>query len=346
MADQKQVEKLLKGEKAWNSWRIKNPVITSPDLIGADLSGANLTMVNLIGANLTKADLSGANLIGAALSRANLIGADLIGADLTTASLIWADLAMANLTMASLRWADLSCADLSRANLSGANLTKANLTRDSFGETILGDTDLTDAKGLESGWHKGPSTIDHRTLMRSGNLPLTFLRGCGLPNRLIDYLPSLLKQAIEFYSCFISYSSKDDKFTQRLYADLQNNDVRCWFAPKNLKIGQRVRSTIDEAIRFRDKLILIFSKNSIESDWVEHEVHEAREEEKKRRTIVLFPIRIDDAVMKTEFGWAKQIRQADKDGRHIGDFRKWKNHDAYQKSLDRLLRDLKVTPRD
>jgi hypothetical protein len=28
--------------------------------------------------------------------------------------------------------------------------------------------------------------------------------------------------------------------------------------------------------------------------------------------------------------------------RHIGDFTRWKNHDAYQKALDRLLRDLRI----
>jgi hypothetical protein len=28
--------------------------------------------------------------------------------------------------------------------------------------------------------------------------------------------------------------------------------------------------------------------------------------------------------------------------RHIGDFTHWKEHDAYQKALDRLLRDLRV----
>ena len=28
--------------------------------------------------------------------------------------------------------------------------------------------------------------------------------------------------------------------------------------------------------------------------------------------------------------------------RHIGDFTRWKEHDAYQKALDRLLRDLRV----
>jgi hypothetical protein len=28
--------------------------------------------------------------------------------------------------------------------------------------------------------------------------------------------------------------------------------------------------------------------------------------------------------------------------RHIGDFTRWKEHDAYTKALDRLLRDLRV----
>ena len=27
---------------------------------------------------------------------------------------------------------------------------------------------------------------------------------------------------------------------------------------------------------------------------------------------------------------------------HIGDFTRWKEHDAYQKALDRLLRDMRV----
>jgi hypothetical protein len=49
----------------------------------------------------------------------------------------------------------------------------------------------------------------------------------GLPDRLIEYLPSLFDQAIQFYSCFISYSSKDQDFADRIHADLQNNGVRC-----------------------------------------------------------------------------------------------------------------------
>jgi len=44
------------------------------------------------------------------------------------------------------------------------------------------------------------------------------------------------------------------------------------------------------------------------------------------------------SVLKIESGWPADIRRA----RNIGDFRRWKNHDTYQKSFDRLLRDLKA----
>jgi hypothetical protein len=81
--------------------------------------------------------------------------------------------------------------------------------------------DFTGAVGLNSCRQGGPSIIDHRTLQSFDELPETFLRGIGLPDTLITYLPSILRHAIEFYSCFISYSTKDRDFADRLHADLQ-----------------------------------------------------------------------------------------------------------------------------
>jgi TIR domain-containing protein len=127
-------------------------------------------------------------------------------------------------------------------------------------------------------------SIDFRILQKSPNLPLVFLRGVGLPDRLIDYLPSLLNQPIQFYSCFISYSVKDEDVAARLHADLQNKGVRCWFAPHDLPIGAKILDGIDEAIRLRDKVLLILSEHSIKSDWVEDEVTTAFEEERARTT--------------------------------------------------------------
>jgi hypothetical protein len=60
--------------------------------------------------------------------------------------------------------------------------------------------------------------------------------------------------------------------------------------------------------------------------------------ERAAKQTVLFPVRLDDAVLTTDEAWAAKLR----DNRNIGDFRRWKEHDAYQKALERLLRDLKV----
>ena len=86
-----------------------------------------------------------------------------------------------------------------------------------------------------------PSTIGIDTIYKSrGKIPVEFLRGCGVPENFIAYMHSLTGQAFfEFYSCFISYSSKDQEFAERLHADLQAKGVRCWFAPEDLKIGDR-----------------------------------------------------------------------------------------------------------
>jgi hypothetical protein len=312
MADEEHVDLLKQGVEVWNKWRQKTPDVKA-DLHDADLSGA---------------DLGGANLGGAVLRRAILNGADLRRADLGGA----------NLGGANLRRADLGGANLNGAKLNGASLSGADLSRATLYETVIVNTNLTRAKGLETCQHLAPSTIDHRTLQRSGPLPLAFLRGVGLPDNLIDYLPSLLNQPRQFFSCFISYSSKDQEFADRLHADLQNKGVRCWFAPHDMSWGAKTWDAIDEAIRLRDKVLLILSKNSIGSDWVEDEVTKAFAEERTRKQLVLFPVRLDDAVIKTTEAWAGKLR----DNRNIGDFRRWKDHDAYQKALERVLRDLKV----
>jgi hypothetical protein len=322
--------------------------LSAADLVQADLRGANLRRANLSGAILIQADLDGADLAGADLTEANLClsylpGANLSGADLTGADLGTTDLSGADLTGADLGSADLSGADLTGADLSEADLRLANLREAKLGaadltwavlrETIFGDVDLTETKGLNECEHLGPSIIDFRTLSRSENLPISFLRGCGLPDNLIDYLPSLRGEGTQFYSCFISYSAKDQAFVDGLHADLQNKGVRCWFAPHDLPIGAPTRETIYKAIAHQDKLLLILSKASIGSRWVEYEVEKAYAEEGSRKETILFPIRIDNTVISTEKAWAVTLREQ----RHIGDFRQWKKPAEYQKSLDRLL---------
>jgi uncharacterized protein YjbI with pentapeptide repeats len=314
MANPEHLDIMMKGVKTWNEWRDNHPKI-APDLIFADLILNNLRDANLKDVNLRNANLEGASLNYANLTYADLRNANLINADLESANLI--------------------CVDF--------NYTKLNCTKFNgaiLGRTTFANTDLRGAIGLEAVNHHFPSEVGVSTIyLSNGQIPEVFLRGCGLSDTLIEYIPSLLNDPLLFYSCFISYSSLNHACAERLYADLQNRGVRCWFAPEDLKIGDKIRDRIDETIRLRDKLLLILSEQSIASEWVEHEVESALEEERQRGRTILFPVRIDDAVMESKKAWTALIRRT----RHIGDFTRWKEHDQYQKAFERLLRDLKAS---
>ena len=345
MANPEHLHILKQGAEAWNQWRRHNPDI-KPDLYMADF--------RMIG---TMADLRMVDFSRASLVAANgCIGGDFTGADFTEAALSNADFALNDLTGANFTRAYLWKTDFTQSNLTMANLSEARLLN-----TIFGETNLTDVEGLETCDHRGPSTLDHRTLAKSGPLPLAFLRGCGLNDWEIEvtklYDQSLTSSQvtdildrihtlrtdpwIQFYSCFISYASKDHAFAERLYADLQNKGVRCWFAPEDMKIGDHLRPRVDETIRLYDKLLLVLSKTSVASQWVEQEVETALARERQQGTTILFPIRIDNTVMTLETGWPALIRNT----RLIGDFQGWETHAVYQQAFDRLLRDLKAAER-
>ncbi len=179
-----------------------------------------------------------------------------------------------------------------------------------------------------------------------GRIPEAFLRGCGVPDEFITYMGSLVGRAIEYYSCFISYSSKDQAFAERLHADLQAKGVRCWFAPEEMKGGRKIYEQIDEAIRYHDKLLLVLSENSMGSEWVKTEIRRARREEVKAGKRKLFPISLapfeavrDWEAFDADIGkdMAVEVREY-----FVPDFSRWKEHDAYREGFERLVRDLKA----
>ena len=103
------------------------------------------------------------------------------------------DLSETNLSGADLGGTDLSGTNLNGANLILANLIKtflngADLTTALLGETIFSDVDLSETDGLDECQHLGPSTVDHRTLMKSGALPPKFLTSPLLPKRALPVL--------------------------------------------------------------------------------------------------------------------------------------------------------------
>jgi uncharacterized protein YjbI with pentapeptide repeats len=324
--DRNEALKLLKGGpvgiRKWNARREEGERM--PHLSGLELSGANLWEVDL-----SRSNLSGSNLSGSDLSEVNLIQATLTNTDLSGANLYKGVLIGASLYT---------------ANLSGADLTSVMCH-----STTFADVDLSETKGLESIRHLGPSSVGVDTLLKSrGRIPKSFLLGCGLPDTLIDYLPSLLSatQPTQFYSCFISHSSTDKDFARRLYSRMREEGLRVWFDEIDMQSGKKLHEQIDKAIQVHDRLLIVLSAASMGSEWVKTELRKAFKQERREGKRKLFPIGLVpyNAVRDWECFDADHGKDLAVELREyfIPDFSNWKDHDAFEAGFARLLRDLKT----
>ena len=353
------------------------------NFMGVNLIGSNLSLVTLIGADLSGADLSGADLSrailrgsilrGATLHEANFIETDLIEATLRGADLSEADFSRANFSRANLRGAtlhgaafteanlglaDLRGADLSRVNFHGTNLSSANLCKSIlkesifsnsiFNKTIFGLTDLSTCKGLGTVKVSGDCVIDFQTLKNSKNLPKDFLFKMGLPETYIDYLPDFYdEKPLKLFPVFISHSSADKKFTGKLYDALIAKRVLVWYDEHKLKPGDDILDSIDKGINVYDKMVLVCSRNSLDSWWVEEELERIFEKERQYRTQsgkkhrLLIPVTIDDEILNSKAPLAKSIRK-----RSIGEFQDWQDEQKFNKALEDLIAALNADRED
>jgi len=130
-----------------------------------------------------------------------------------------------------------------------------------------------------------------------------------------------------------------------LHSRLRDAKVLVWFAPEDIKGGVKLYEQIEQAIQIHDRLLVVLSENSLQSEWVMTEIRKAREVEKRENRRKLFPIRLVD------FEQIKNWRYPDADGGKdlavevreyfIPDFSTWKDHDSFEKAFERLLRDLR-----
>ena len=320
------------------------------NLGGADLSGADLSGADLGGANLRDAELPEASLVGVNLDGANLIHVDLNSANLACSNLSGADLRTAvlrntNLTDTNLSFADFSDADLIEANLSYADLTSANFSSAQFAYTNCA-CDLSEAIGLEEAIHHGPSLIDIGSILSfKGDLPETFLRGCGLRDEEIEYFRSVVGSPIRFYSCFISYSHEDKQFARRLHDALQGKGIRCWLDEHQVLPGDEIHELVNKAIRVWDKVLLCCSKDSLTSWWVDNEIAAAFSKEQRlmkergEKVLALIPLDLDGYVFS---GWDSGKKETVLQ-RVVTDFKGWdKDNPKFERELDKVIKALRA----
>ncbi|MEM8488495.1 MAG: toll/interleukin-1 receptor domain-containing protein [Bacteroidota bacterium] len=338
---------LKNGVEIWNQWREANSDV-EVDLRGADLTSINLAEINLAGAKLADVNFSEANLKGAKLKGAKLINTELVKAELVGADLRYADLSLTDLSEADLQEAKLHFSLFSETIVEQTHFYQAP-----FGRTSISDTDLSVAHKLDTCYHFDVSSIDNLSLRRSYPIPKKFLQGLGfseweieqarlyeqgLSNNQINEIVYRVydlraTQAVQIGPIFISYCHKDGEFVDRLCDLLSSKGIRFWRDAHRFKAG-RIEKQLDRAMRLHELVIVVLSKFSVKSDWVEHEIKKARKLEKEAGRDIIVPIALDDEWKRSS--WPERLREQLMEY-NITDFSEWHDEDALWTQFANLL---------
>lgn len=91
------------------------------------------------------------------------------------------------------------------------------------------------------------------------------------------------------HDVFVSYSSKDKAIADTIVAALENNQIRCWYAPRDIKPGEDWGNAITTAVINARIFLMIFSGNANQSQRVLDELNFAISQQ-----AVILPFRIEN----------------------------------------------------
>ncbi len=72
---------------------------------------------------------------------------------------------------------------------------------------------------------------------------------------------------------FISYSREDQRFAEELANSLTHDGISVWFDDWYIQVGDSILRKIQDGILSSDFLVVLLSRNSMESKWVDHELN-------------------------------------------------------------------------
>lgn len=323
------------------------------DLSGADLRWVNLRWFNFAGANLEGTRFDHAKLTGAYFGPSTFQQvAPYVDRSDVPVRLAGASFRDANLLASTFNYPLICGANFDGAYLGLANFRMAVFENTFFAGARLLNTsfshcDLSDAVGLDSIEHLGPSHIDFGTLSLSKNLTPRFLRQIGLSVDMSNRLETLVSSATPdtLYSCFLSHSSADKAFCDRLYARLVDERLRVWYAPEEMRGGELISKQLLQAVQQHDRALVVLSESSLKSNWVGNELRWALKREEATKAQVLFPIslvpfsRLQNWELidpDTGIDIAARIR-----GYFLPDFSNWDNALSFEAAFANLLKSLK-----
>lgn len=91
------------------------------------------------------------------------------------------------------------------------------------------------------------------------------------------------------FQVFISYSTKDISHVEQINQICEEAGAQTFFAEQSLVPGESLDADVISAIKSSDLFLLLWSKNSRESEWVQQEIGIAIAENKKIIPVALEP---------------------------------------------------------
>lgn len=112
-------------------------------------------------------------------------------------------------------------------------------------------------------------------------------------------------------SVFISYSSQDREIASKIANDLSKNGIDVWFDNWKINLGDSLIEKIEQGIKNSDYLILVLSKSSFQSAWVQKEVQAVFAKKNSGENQVIIPVLIDTVEDSQIPSYLRDIKYAD-----------------------------------
>ncbi|MEI7730998.1 MAG: toll/interleukin-1 receptor domain-containing protein [Verrucomicrobiota bacterium] len=98
---------------------------------------------------------------------------------------------------------------------------------------------------------------------------------------------------------FISHSSKDKPFVRKLVAELKKHKLSVWLDEQEIQIGDSIVSKISGGLRDSDYFVIVLSKASVTSPWVQVELNSALIAQISNQGVAVLPVLIEDCDIPT-----------------------------------------------
>src|SRR6266567_6600689 len=139
------------------------------------------------------------------------------------------------------------------------------------------------------------------------------------------------------WTIFLSYSSRDRLFADRLYQKLCNAGITVWYDQNEISIGDSIPLKIGEGLSRSDFLLVVLSEAAIESNWVIAELTPKILHRVESQKVTILPIVLGNVDPE---GLANYLERTLLAGIKWLEFPQGESSEAFDNAFNRLRQDI------